>query len=280
LKSAFAFLVAIYALVVIGMAVFQRRFLYFPDRRLTRPAESGLGGVEELLLMTDDGETLVAWHLPPRDGHPLILYFHGNGGALIDRVPRFRMFAESGYGFLAVSYRGYGGSTGSPTQRGLLRDGEAAYREARARGYGGDRIVLMGESLGSGVATILASSHDAAALVLDSPFSSAVDVAAVHYGLLPVSWLMIDQFRSDTAIRAVHIPVLIVHGEEDDIIPINLAKQLSERANEPKVFISVAGGGHLVLGLTEVFARVREWIDARTGVKRPYGAASGSRHLC
>jgi fermentation-respiration switch protein FrsA (DUF1100 family) len=132
--------------------------------------------------------------------------------------------------------------------------------------------------LGSGVATILASSHDAAALVLDSPFSSAVDVAAVHYGLLPVRWLMIDQFRSDAAIRAVHIPVLIVHGDEDDVIPMNLAKQLFERANEPKVFISVAGGGRLVLGLTEIFARVREWIDARTGVKRHYGAASGLPH--
>jgi uncharacterized protein len=225
-----ASLVAIYALVVIGMAVFQRRFQYFPDRRLTPPAEAGLSGVEELRLMTDDGEMLVAWHLPPRDGHPLILYFHGNGGALIDRVPRFRIFAASGYGFLAISYRGYGGSTGSPTQTGLTQDGEAVYREARARGYEGNRIVLMGESLGTGVAIPLAATRETAALVLDSPFSSAVEVAAVHYRLLPVRWLMFDQFRSDVVIRDAHVPVLIVHGDEDRVTPISFAKRLYSNA--------------------------------------------------
>ena len=183
MKWPLAFLVAIYALAVFGLAVFQRRLLYFPDRRLTHPAEAGMSGVEELRLMTDDGQMLVAWRLPPRDGHPLISYFHGNGGALVDSVPRFRMFAASGYGFLAVSYRGYGGSTGSPSEAGLMRDGEAAYREARARGYESDHIVLMGESLGTGVAIALAATHDAA-LVLDSPYSSAVDVAAVHYRML------------------------------------------------------------------------------------------------
>jgi fermentation-respiration switch protein FrsA (DUF1100 family) len=273
LKWPLAFLVAIYALAVVGLAVFQRRLLYFPDRRLTHPAEAGMSGVEELRLVTDDGEMLVAWHLPPRKGHPLILYFHGNGGALVDRVPRFRMFAASGYGLLAVSYRGYGGSTGSPTQTGLMRDGEAAYREARARGYESDHIVLMGESLGTGVAIALAATHEAAALVLDSPFSSAVDVAAVHYRMLPVRWLMFDQFRSDLAIRDVHIPVRIVHGDDDRVIPMNLARRLFERANEPKEFISVAGGGHLVLGLTEVFVRVREWIDTKTVMKRHSGTA-------
>jgi uncharacterized protein len=250
---------------------------YFPDRRLTHPAEAGLSGIEELRLMTDDGETLVAWHLPPSGGHPLILYFHGNGGALADRVRRFRMFAASGYGFLAISYRGYGGSTGTTTQTGLIRDGEAAYREARARGYDGDHIVLMGESLGTGIATALAAAHEAAALVLDSPFSSAVDIAAAHYRMFPVRWLMLDQFRSDLAIRDVHIPVLIVHGDADRVIPPNLAKQLFELANEPKEFMSVPGGEHLVLGLPEVFPRVREWIDMNTVVEGHSGAAPGSR---
>ncbi len=273
MKWALVCLGAIYALVVVGLAAFQRRFLYFPDRRLIHPDEAGMSDVQELRLLTDDGEMLVAWYLPPRGGHPLILYFHGNGGALVDRIPRFRMFAASGYGFLAVSYRGYGGSSGSPTQTGLMRDGEAAYREARARGYEGNRIVVMGESLGTGAAIPLAATREAAALVLDSPFSSAVDVAAVHYRMLPVRWLMLDQFRSDLAIRDVHIPVLFVHGDEDNVTPIDLARRLFERANEPKAFLGVAGGGHLVLGLPEVFARVREWIDTWAAVKRQSGTA-------
>ena len=204
LRWSLACFVAIYILMIVGLAVFQRRFQYFPDRHLADPARAGMSGVEDLRLTANDGETLVAWYVPAKNGHPLILYFHGNGGALADRVPRFRSLLASGYGLLAISYRGYGGSTGSPTQKGLMEDAETAYLEARARGYDGDRIVLMGESLGTGVAIALAATHEAAALVLDSPYSSAVEVAAAHYAIFPVNWLMFDRFRSDLAIGDVH----------------------------------------------------------------------------
>lgn len=267
-KWSLAWFVAIYILALCGLTIFQRRLQYFPDRRLVDPAQAGMSGVEDLRLTTNDGETLIAWYLPAKDGHPLILYFHGNGGALVDRVPRFRALAASGYGLLAISYRGYGGSTGSPSQKGLMEDGETAYLEARARGNDGDHIVLMGESLGTGVAIALAATHEAAALVLDSPYSSAVEVAAAHYPIFPVNSLMFDRFRSDLVIGDVHIPVLVLHGDEDDVIPINLARRLFDLANEPKTFMLVSGGKHLVLGLPEVFPRVREWIDEKTGVAR------------
>jgi fermentation-respiration switch protein FrsA (DUF1100 family) len=263
--------VAIYILMIVGLAVFRRRLQYFPDRHLIDPAQGGMSGVEDLRLTTDDGEVLVAWYVPATDGHPLILYFHGNGGALVDRVPRFLALKASGYGLLAISYRGYGGSTGSPTQKGLMEDGETAYLEALARGYDGDRIVLMGESLGTGIAIALAATHDAAARVLDSAYSSAVDVAAAHFAIFPVNWFMFDRFRSDLAIGDVHIPILFLHGDEDDVIPISLGRRLFERANEPKTFMHVSGAKHLVLGLAEVFPRVREWIDEKTGVARRYG---------
>jgi fermentation-respiration switch protein FrsA (DUF1100 family) len=267
-KWSLAYLIAIYVLTIVGLTVFQRRLQYLPDRRLVDPTQGGMSGVEDLRLTTDDGETLVAWYVPAKDGHPLILYFHGNGGGLVDRIPRFRALTASGYGLLAIAYRGYGGSTGSPTQKGLMADGETAYLEARTRGYDGDRIVLMGESLGTGVATALAATHEAAALVLDSPYSSAVEVAAAHYAVFPVKWLMFDQFRSDLAIGDVHIPILVLHGDEDDVVPISLARRLFELANEPKTFMLVSGGKHLVLGMTEVFPRVRAWIDEKTGVAR------------
>lgn len=267
-KWSLAYLMAIYVLTIVGLTTFQRRLQYLPDRCLVDPTQGGMNGVEDLRLTTDDGETLVAWYVPAKDGHPLILYFHGNGGALLDRVPRFRALTASGYGLLAIAYRGYGGSTGSPTQKGLMVDGKTAYLEARARGYDGDRIVLMGESLGTGVAVALAATHEAAALVLDSPYSSAVEVAAAHYAVFPVKWLMFDQFRSDLAIGDVHVPVLVLHGDEDDVVPISLARRLFELANEPKTFMLVPGGKHLVLGLSEVFPRVREWIDEKTGVAR------------
>jgi uncharacterized protein len=134
----------------------------------------------------------------------------------------------------------------------------------RARGYDGDRIVLMGASLGTGVAIALAATHEAAAVVLEAPYLSALDVASARFPIFPVSWLMLDQFRSDLAIRDVDVPVLMVHGEKDDVVPLNSAKRLFELANEPKTFVSVPGGNHLILGLADVFPRVCEWIEART----------------
>jgi uncharacterized protein len=131
----------------------------------------------------------------------------------------------------------------------------------------------MGESLGTGVAIALAATHEAAALVLDSPYSSAVEVAAAHYAIFPVNWLMFDRYRSDLAIGDVHIPMLVLHGDKDDVIPISLATRLFELANEPKTFIQVSGGKHLALGLADVFPRVREWIDEQTGVARRNGDA-------
>ena len=167
LKSSLVCVVALYLAAMAALVLFQRRLQYVPDARHMSPLEAGLEGVDELRLATEDGETLVAWSAEPRDGRPFILYFHGNAGALVDRVPRFRGFLARGYGFLAIAYRGYGGSTGAPTQAGLMRDAEAAYREARARGHAAGRIVLIGKSLGSGVATALAATHGAAALALE-----------------------------------------------------------------------------------------------------------------
>ena len=129
----------------------------------------------------------------------------------------------------------------------------------------------MGASLGTGVATALAARHETAALVLEAPYLSALDVASRHYGIFPVSWLMLDQFRSDLAIRDVHVPVLMVHGEEDNVIPISSAKRLFELAKEPKTFMSALGGGHLVLELADVFPRGCEWIDEKTLISPPVG---------
>ena len=129
---------------------------------------------------------------------------------------------------------------------------------------------------GEEYSTALAATHEAAALVLDSPYSSyssAVEVAAAHYAIFPVNWLMFDRFRSDLAIGDVHIPMLVLHGDEDDVIPISLARRLFELANEPKTFMLVSGGKHLVLGLAAVFPRVRAWIDETTGLARRYGDA-------
>jgi uncharacterized protein len=257
------------ALAALGLG--QRAFQYHPAAAYAAPAAAGLAGVEELRLATPDGENLIAWSAPPRRGRPVIVYFHGNSGVLADRAKRFRLLLDAGYGLVATAWRGYSGSSGSPTQEGLMLDAETAWREAIKRGAAPAHIVLMGESLGTGVATAMAAAHPAAALVLDSPFLSALDVAERRYPIFPVRFLMRDPFRSDLAIPNVHMPVLILHGEGDPIIPIDSARALFSAANEPKSFIAVPVEKHLVLALDDVFPRVRAFIDAAV----PQRAAAG-----
>jgi uncharacterized protein len=250
---------AMYFLTLAAVIFGQRKLLYFPYAREVAPAAAGLPQAEVLYLKTDDGERLLAWFVAPSPGKPLILYFHGNANGLGDRGPRFQELTASGDGLLAVEYRGYPGSTGSPSEDGLLRDGEATYARARALGFPAARIVAMGESLGTGVAVDLAARYEVGALVLDSPFSSIADVAAARFWMFPVRMFMRDQFRSDEKIGLISAPALMVHGTADVTIPVRFAERLFALAREPKRFIRVDGAGHLALG--SIIPQVLAWID-------------------
>jgi uncharacterized protein len=257
----FAILAGVYLLLLAGIMWTQRSLLYFPMRETMSPAEAGFAKAQALSLQTPDGEKLVAWYVPAANGKPLFLYFQGNAGGLSDRLERFTTMTADGHGLLAVSYRSYFGSTGTPTEAGLHIDADTAYAEAIRLGYTPDRIVAVGESLGTGVAVALAAQKPVAALILDSPFTSALDVAALTYWMFPTRLLMLDQYHSDQLIGSIHVPVLIVHGTQDGIIPLQFAKTLFALANEPKEFIAVPGAGHLVLARPDVLPRVLHWLD-------------------
>src|SRR6266567_5374201 len=203
----------------------QRAIQYFPERFRTAPAAAGLPQAQEVVLDTSDGEHVIAWHVPPCGNKPVVLYFHGNGGSLRLRVDRFRDLTADGSGLVALSYRGYGGSSGAPTEVGLVNDALAAYAFTRAR-YPAERIVLWGESLGTGVAVALAAQQPVGHLILQSPFTSAADVGMQSYWFVPVRLLMKDQFRSDLRIGEVTAPVLVLHGDRDNIVPMALAERL------------------------------------------------------
>ena len=262
-----------YAAVLALLYVTQRAMQYFPERFRTAPAAAGLPQAEEVVLDTADGERVIVWHVPPRGNKPVALYFHGNGGSLRNRVDRFRALTEDGSGLVALSYRGYGGSTGTPSEAGLIADALAAYAFTSAR-YGAERIVLWGESLGSGVAVALAAQMPVGYLILQSPFTSAADVGAQRYWFVPVRFLMKDQFRSDLRIGKVMAPVLILHGDRDDIVPIALAERLYGLINAPKRFVRMAGVGHNDVGAQAVEA-ARQFIGERGPATDPL-SASGS----
>jgi len=197
-----------------------------------------------VVLDTTDGEKVIVWHVAPRGEQPVVLYFHGNGGSLRLRVDRFQRIAAAGVGLVALSYRGYGGSSGKPTEQGLINDARAAYAFAAER-Y--PRIALWGESLGTGVAVALAAEKPVIRLVLDAPYTSALDLARANHWYLPVRLLMKDQFRSDERIARVKAPVLIMHGEVDQIIPIAYGERLFAMIQGPKQFARFPGGYHVDL---------------------------------
>jgi len=256
LKWLFIFALVGYGAFVALIYLAQRSLQYFPERFRTAPAEAGWPQAEEVVLETADGERLIVWHLPPRGEKPVVLYFHGNGASLRWRLDRFRALTADGNGLVALSYRGYGGSSGSPSEAGLTNDAHAAYAFAAAR-YRPERIVLWGESLGGGVAVALAAEKPVGHLVLESPFTSAADIAAAIYWFVPVRWLMKDQFRSDLAIGKVTAPVLLLHGERDAVVPIALGERLYALINAPKRFVRFPGAGHNDLGVGAVEAARR-----------------------
>jgi fermentation-respiration switch protein FrsA (DUF1100 family) len=258
LKWYLTFALVFYGGFVALLYVTQRSLQYFPESYRTAPAAAGLPEAEEVVVDTADGERVLLWHLPPRGDKPVILYLHGNGGALRHRVDRFRALTADGTGLIALSYRGYSGSTGRPTEAGLLEDAAAAYAFAAAR-YPPERIALWGESLGSGVAVALAAEKPVGRVVLEAGFSSAADIGAGVYWYVPVRLLMKDQFRSDLRIGKVTAPVLMLHGDRDNIIPIALGERLYALINAPKRFVRFPGGGHENLGLYGAIEAARQF---------------------
>jgi len=238
-------IIALCAYIALTAVVYvaQRSLMYFPDTAHVLPAAAGLPEAEEVPLTAADGVRIAAWHVPPRDGKPVILYFHGNGGALRFRVTRFRRLIADGIGLVALEYRGYGGSGGNPSEQGLIADAQAAYHFAAAH-YPPQQLVLWGESLGSGVAIAVAAERPVSRVILEAPFTSAVALGARHYWYLPVRLLMKDQFRSDLRIGKVKAPLMIMHGVNDRVVPYAMGEQLFELANKPKHLARFLDGGH------------------------------------
>jgi fermentation-respiration switch protein FrsA (DUF1100 family) len=251
-----------------GLAVlfFVQRSLLFPvpTTQRTPPQAAGFPETEEHLLATADGEKVIVWHVPARPGHPVILYFHGNGDYLAGFFDRFRELIADGTGVVALSFRGYAGSSGKPSERGLLLDAAAAYAFTTAR-YSADRIVVWGFSLGTGVAVALAAAQPVGKLILEAPYTSLADVAASAFPIFPVRLAMKDPFHSDQRIARVNAPLLVMHGARDPTIPIVFGERLFALAHEPKQFVRFSDGGHNDLDAYGATATARKFIGAGRG---------------
>lgn len=234
----------LYIAAAAALYVFQRNLIYYPDPVHHTPSKAGLSGVREVILTTPDGERLIAWHAEAGPGQPTLLYFHGNVGGLASRADRVARFAQAGYGVFMLSYRGYSGSTGKPSEAAIIGDAALAYRYLRDLGLSSSGIVAYGESLGTGVAVQLAAAHPVAALILDAPYTSLPAIGKTLYPFMPVETFMTDRFDSKRHIASVNAPLLILHGSNDHTIPIELGEALFNAATEPKTFVPLDGAGH------------------------------------
>jgi fermentation-respiration switch protein FrsA (DUF1100 family) len=261
-----------YSGIVAAMYVAQRSLL-FPGAALNRALPAPPPAFQAITLQAADGTRLAAWIRPPAPGQPVILYLHGNGGSLASpgRVQRFSSLVAEGAGLLALSWRGYAGSDGSPSEDGLHMDARAAHDHLRTA-FPQAPVAIYGESLGTGPAVKLAGEVPVAALVLESPFLSTAAVAQGTYFFLPVHLLMKDPFRSDLRIGRVTAPLLVMHGRQDGVVPFAQGRALYDMATAPKRFADAPDANHVDLPRFGSLRLAREFItDALAG--RITGAA-------
>lgn len=245
---------ATYVAVLAGIYFFQRDLQYSRGGRLFDLSETTLTNAELVNIETADGSSVTGWYAPPAPGMPVILYFRGNAGSFSREHPRYEAFAEAGYGFLAFDYRGFPGSPGDLNEANILADALAVYDWLVAKG---DPIVFWGRSLGSGPASYVASLRDGAALLLETPFFSAVSVAAERYGFLPVGLLMQDQYRVDLWVPKVEEPIFVAHGTDDRTIGVGNGERVYALApNQAGIWIEL-GAGHSDLWDRGLWARAQ-----------------------
>lgn len=261
-------LLVLYGLAVAATYALQRRLIYFPDTQRISPALVNLPGVEERTLETPDGARVLVWYGRAKAGYPTLLYFHGNAGSFEFRQERIRRYMARGIGVYMMTYRGYGGSTGSPSEAHNVADAKLAYDSLVAAGVAPADIIVYGESLGTGVAVQVAASKPVGGVILDAPYTSLVDVAASIYPYLPARWLMTDRYETMTYIAQVTAPLLVLHGENDEVVPVAMGKAVFAAANEPKTLEIIAGAGHSDHWNFGSYDKAYAWLDAWQAARR------------
>ena len=227
-------IVVVYLLVLILLFIFQRNLMYLP-------LENNYSGdklevdVEKVRIVTSDNLNLLGWfHKKDLNKFKTIVYFHGNAGSLENRVHKLNHFKDMDVNFLIIAWRGFSGNKGKPSEKGLYIDASSAIVWLKKLGLMEKDIILYGESLGTGVATEIAQSNNYAGLILETPFTSMIEAAKNFYPYIPVSLLLKDKYDNQNKIKNINTPILVMHGEVDQIVPFRMGKKIYEIANQPK----------------------------------------------
>ena len=242
-------IVSFYILLLIVVFFFQRNLLYHPsvnnylkNQVIHEPAE-----IEKVKITTEDKIELLGWFYNKNiNKFKTILFFHGNAGSLENRTYKLNHFKDLEVNFLIIAWRGFSGNKGQPNENGLYKDAESAIKWLKMKGINEENIILYGESLGTGVAVEVAQNKKYAGVILESPFTSMVNMGKKYYPFFPVHFLLKDKFESHKKIKNISVPILIMHGEVDKIVPYDMGKKMYQLANEPKFFYSQEYGDHMI----------------------------------
>ena len=227
-------ILVIYSSVLIVLFIFQRNLMYHPDENNYFGDKLEVN-IEKVKIKTPDKINLLSWfHKKDLKKFKTIIYFHGNAGTLENRIHKLNHFKDMNVNFLIISWRGFSGNDGKPSEEGLYVDGFSAINWLKNLGLSEEDIIIYGESLGTGVATEIAQNSNFAGLILETPFTSMVEAAKNFYPYIPVGLLLKDKYKNNLKIKNINIPVLVMHGESDQIVPFWMGKKIYEIANQPK----------------------------------------------
>jgi fermentation-respiration switch protein FrsA (DUF1100 family) len=227
-------ILVIYTSLLLLLFIFQRNLMYHPD-------ENNYSGdklevdIKKVKINTSDGLDLLGWfHKKDLKRFKTIIYFHGNAGKLENRIHKLNHFKDMDVNFLIIAWRGFSGNDGKPSEENLYIDGNSSIKWLKNLGLSEKDIIIYGESLGTGVATEIAKNNNFAGLVLETPFTSMIEAAKNFYPYIPVRILLRDKYENDKKIKNINIPVFVMHGEADQIVPFWMGKKIYEMANQPK----------------------------------------------
>jgi len=240
-------IIVIYSSLLVILFIFQRNLMYHPQ-------ENNYFGdklkveIEKVNITTIDNINLLGWfHKKDLNKFKTIIYFHGNAGTLDNRIHKLNHFKDMDVNFLIIAWRGFSGNQGSPSEKGLYIDGQSAINWALKQGVIEEDIILYGESLGTGIATELAQHKNFAGVILETPFTSMINAAKNFYPYIPVNLLLKDRFENFKKIKNINSPVLIMHGEQDTIVPFTMGKTIYQLANEPKYSYFTKHDDHMMV---------------------------------
>jgi len=242
----------------------ENSFIYFPEKKFDElPRDYGLNA-EEVSVLTKDSETLHAWFVKADPEESVLLFFHGNAGNISHRLEKIAPLVQRGISVFLLDYRGYGKSSGEPSEEGLYYDGEASYQKLiTEKNVDPSRLFLFGESIGGAVAVQIATQHRCAGVILEATLSSVKDMASTIMPLLPIHLVLKSRFDSLSKIATINTPLLFMHGTEDEIVPYTQGQKLFDAAIEPKEFYSIQGAHHndtYVLGGEAYYDKILDFI--------------------